>query len=209
MTKVLSNTQNSIIEILDTRLAEAPNSNWEKNVQREKVKMSTGVAADFFDEDEKDITFLHNICVYGLQKVRKLIDNHTGARSGSVDNYTTALFMNARIMANKGKVFTAGLATASMSNEVVCEDDGIVLLSRLSSGKSTASTQSSSSRKALEALNLATYRSVNGKTVIDVDFTNPVVMSAMGLDEEEVGELMVLRDAAHGTSEAPDEKEAA
>jgi len=104
-----------------------------------------------------DAKFVNNIAIYAMQKVRKILNAVHTKSTNKLDKYTSAILSNAQTRKNAidNKQQNASLASSIELETMKAKDV------RLHKAVSTASTQSSSTRKALQALKIATYDSEN------------------------------------------------
>ena len=96
--------------------------------------------------------FTNNIAIYAQQKVRKILKS-VHSKSDQLDKYTSAIINNAK---TRKQTINNAQQNASLSSSIELESMKARDV-RLHKAVSTASTQSSSTRKALQALNIATY----------------------------------------------------
>lgn len=161
---------NEIRGIIDTRIAAAnedENAGLAKKWMKEqKVMTSTAFAKRFAEFKGKPAIFT-NMAIYAAQKVRKLL-------VGSVDGYTRNIVLNAAKLAKAKVPFTQDLQLAALSTHVECGGP-VAKLNRMSSTRGTASTQASSTRKALVALGFAKVVTKDGAKVLELDFENEII----------------------------------
>lgn len=179
---------NTIAGIIDAKIEKAGNENLKKNWTRERAKMVDPKIAAFFAEHHVDPKGMEGLAIYAMQKVRKLLTVFTGM-GGKIDPYTLNTLQNAVALKAQGIPFTSELQMAGLCHSVDAPEK-LKLAVRRHSDRATASTQTSSTRAALEALNLLTVTKEGGKRVLTVDVDHPIVKVATGetlLDDAEEG----------------------
>ena len=153
----ITKTHNAVVNALKARAQAAidvDNKSLHDKFMTEAKLFTTDYAA-LLVEQEISIKFVDSIAIYAMQKVRKIL--HTIAHSDKLDKYTRVVVNNAQASKRKQSINnreqSASMCSALEVDTMSAKDE------RLQKAASTASTQSSSTRKALTALNIASYDS--------------------------------------------------
>lgn len=133
--------------------------------QRELDALATEAAGCALIEAGVQARVFATLAIYATQKVRRLVGARIG--TGRADPCTRAVLINAQAT---GRITNID-ALASLTKAL----DGKGLATQRASAETTATTQASSTRAALLAVNAARK---DGKTLV-IDFTHPLVRAAI------------------------------
>lgn len=182
MADKIKTTASAIAKIIDGKIDKAGNENLKKNWTRERAKFIATGYAGFFTENEIDPKAVEGLAIYAAQKVRRLIGFAKGL-GDKIDPYTANTLRNAFALKDKGVKFTTELQMAGLCRSVEAAERTKLVETR-HSDRSTANTQSCSTRAALEALGAMKVTKEDGKRVLDIDFEHPVVKAVVSPAEE-------------------------
>jgi hypothetical protein len=156
--------QKAITTAFETRVSLAENDNQAKNLKAE-IKNYTLPVIQYALELNVDLETLakhiaisdkkHNdfIAVYALQKIRKILHACTQGLKSSLDGYTRTILENLIHNEQNNKSAYVSLSRNIEFNEL---DNQKHIAKRYSCAASTAGTQASSTRQAMQKLNIAT-----------------------------------------------------
>lgn len=178
MTQTTNKTQTAILASIDARIAKArsdDNESLARKFEDERKYFVKAEFCDFFDVRKIDVKFFDTIAIYALQKVRKIIQCAISENNVKLDTYTRCFLKNAQVLAKEKIDFTYALHNAALSKSCSAQRSAKLAM-RLNSSANTATTQSSSTRQALQALKLATvYKTKDNENATRVDLDNDLV----------------------------------
>jgi len=181
MAKNAKQIATTFASIIDAKIETAGNENLKKNWTRERGKFTDPKVCAYYAEHELDPEGIKGLAIYAAQKVRKLLMKHLGMAE-KIDPYTLNTLRNAVALAKQGVKFTSELQMAGLCHSVDAADK-LKLAERVHKDRATASTQTSSTRAALEALGVLQVTKEDGKRVLNIDLEHPIVKSALGTPE--------------------------
>lgn len=165
--KTVNNLHAAIVNKLIARAeaaASVDNASLEKKFRTE-AKLFQVAYAEALHAAKIKADFADSIAIYAMQKVRKLL-NAAVTGVSTIDKYTSAIIHNA---ANRKQTINNKEQNASLCSALEVETMSATKDERLHKAPSTASTQSSSTRKALQALGLAAYDKESKSLTIDTE----------------------------------------
>lgn len=160
---------NTVASIIDARIAEKPEQ--KKKWEVERGVLTSEKAVEFMTAAKVDIDQLKVLPIYGVQKIRKLIQFAAGLGRASIDPCTKSILENAATLHKKKVAFSPVLQRAALDCNTEAEAK-LKLSNRGTYTKGTATSQSGTTRKAMIFLNMAT---VDQDKSLVVDMKNPVV----------------------------------
>jgi hypothetical protein len=117
------------------------------------------------------------LAIYAAQKYRRILSALITEQKGKVDSYTRCALENGKKLHVEEIPFTYDLHNACLSKDCPAERSA-KLTKRLNSTRGTASTQSSSTRQALQALGvLSIFKTPDGKNAFNIAWEHPIVQA--------------------------------